>query len=344
MNAINRLVEEITKAASKTEKTYPYDATATVIRIEDGKAYVKVGESYETPVEMPISAEVGDRVRVRIAGGRGYIIGNATEPPTGDKLARHADALAGDANTTAISANNTANTANDTANVANKTAKSILIYDHTYELRTDETTGHLIATFTAFLYRGGVDIKYQVDEDRFTWWLKTEDGETPIITHDNVNWGYTCVVDTTECGYGAEVVGYYSDGQDSPLLNINDDSLTNINNTPLTGRTESGDSVRVRDLSVSTSIYDIEKLLIVGANDEHLVTVATLSDAVDKHYTHTQATPSDTWTVVHNLHKRPSITVVDSAGTEVIGDCDYVDENTVVLTFTGGFAGNAYLN
>lgn len=67
-------------------------------------------------------------------------------------------------------------------------------------------------------------------------------------------------------------------------------------------------------------------------------------DGSDKHYTHTQAVPSDTWTITHNLNKRPSITVVDSAGSEVVGDYDYVDDNTVVLTFTGGFAGNAYLN
>lgn len=360
MNAVNKLVEELTKAAQKSEKTYSYDAAATVLRVENGTAYVKLGEAQETPVEMNISAKEGDRVNVRVSGGRAYIIGNATEPPTGDSVANQAIrqaneahvkagtaiGAADEASTKADEAQDEASAANDTANSANKTAKSILIYDHIYTLSTDEQTGHLIATFTAFLYQGGVDVKHKYDETQFTWYMKTEDGEEPIpiAAHNNENWGYTCIVDTTTCGYGAEVIGYFSDTTDSPLLNVNDDSLTNINNTPLTGRTESGDSVRVRDLSVSTSIYDIEKLLIVGAQDEHLVTVATLSDAVDKHYTYTQATPSDTWTITHNLRKRPSITVVDSAGSEVIGDCDYVDENTVVLTFTGGFAGNAYLN
>lgn len=57
-----------------------------------------------------------------------------------------------------------------------------------------------------------------------------------------------------------------------------------------------------------------------------------------------QDTPSDRWEIVHNLGKRPSITVVDSAGTVVIGEYEYTDENTVVCTFSGAFSGECYLN
>lgn len=61
-------------------------------------------------------------------------------------------------------------------------------------------------------------------------------------------------------------------------------------------------------------------------------------------YTHRQATPATTWTVIHNLGFRPNVAIVDSAGTEVIGDVDYLDDNTVQLHFSVPFAGEAYLS
>lgn len=36
--------------------------------------------------------------------------------------------------------------------------------------------------------------------------------------------------------------------------------------------------------------------------------------------------------------------VVDSAGTVVIGEVDYLDDNTVRLTFCAAFSGTAYFN
>lgn len=64
----------------------------------------------------------------------------------------------------------------------------------------------------------------------------------------------------------------------------------------------------------------------------------------DKHYTHEQAVVSDTWIVTHNLNKKPSIEVVDSADNVVTGDYEYNDLNTVTLRFNGAFSGKAYFN
>lgn len=61
-------------------------------------------------------------------------------------------------------------------------------------------------------------------------------------------------------------------------------------------------------------------------------------------YTYTQAVPSAVWTIAHGLGRHPSVTVVDSAHSVVVGDVSYPDLNTVVLTFSGGFSGQAYLN
>lgn len=66
--------------------------------------------------------------------------------------------------------------------------------------------------------------------------------------------------------------------------------------------------------------------------------------STDKHYTHTQASASATWTINHNLGKNPSISAVDSAGTEVIGEVYYVSLNQLIVYFTEPFSGKAYLN
>lgn len=64
----------------------------------------------------------------------------------------------------------------------------------------------------------------------------------------------------------------------------------------------------------------------------------------DKTFVFTQAVPADRWVIKHGLNKYPSVTVVDTAGSVVIGDVDYIDINNVVVSFNGIFAGKAYLN
>lgn len=64
----------------------------------------------------------------------------------------------------------------------------------------------------------------------------------------------------------------------------------------------------------------------------------------DKHYTHNQETSSDTWEVTHNLGKEPAVTVTDSAGTEVIGEVEYINSNKCILRFEGAFSGKAIFN
>lgn len=61
-------------------------------------------------------------------------------------------------------------------------------------------------------------------------------------------------------------------------------------------------------------------------------------------YRHQQSVPSDTWTITHNLGFFPNVSVVDSSGRKVEGDVEYVDINTIEISFIGGFAGEAYLS
>jgi hypothetical protein len=61
-------------------------------------------------------------------------------------------------------------------------------------------------------------------------------------------------------------------------------------------------------------------------------------------YVFTQNSPATTWIINHGLDFIPSITVVDSAGSVVEGDYSYPNGNTIIATFSGAFAGKAYLS
>jgi len=64
----------------------------------------------------------------------------------------------------------------------------------------------------------------------------------------------------------------------------------------------------------------------------------------DKNFLFYQSIPSKIWTIDHPLKKKPSVTVLDSAGTEVKGHVKYNSINQVVLTFSAAFSGEATLN
>lgn len=54
--------------------------------------------------------------------------------------------------------------------------------------------------------------------------------------------------------------------------------------------------------------------------------------------------PSANWTITHNLGKFPSVTVVDSTNTLVIGNVVYTNSNIINITFNSAFVGCVFLN
>ena len=64
----------------------------------------------------------------------------------------------------------------------------------------------------------------------------------------------------------------------------------------------------------------------------------------DANYIHEQKASSSSWNIKHNLNKYPSVIVIDSAGTEVRGDINYIDKNNITINFSADFTGKAYLN
>lgn len=57
-----------------------------------------------------------------------------------------------------------------------------------------------------------------------------------------------------------------------------------------------------------------------------------------------QGIASDVWQIEHNLNKYPAVSVVDSAGNEVIAEVTYEDLNNLTITMQSAFKGKAFLN
>jgi hypothetical protein len=81
------------------------------------------------------------------------------------------------------------------------------------------------------------------------------------------------------------------------------------------------------------------------AGDIVLLDGRTLEEAIaDQTYVHIQLAALADWTIDHFMGRAPSVVVIDSAGTTVLGDVEYVDDDHLVLHFTVAFSGTAYLN
>lgn len=103
-------------------------------------------------------------------------------------------------------------------------------------------------------------------------------------------------------------------------------------------REELAETVGVEDL-VNATITDLDDGQILQYNKTN-----AQWENQPATYTHVQIAPCEVWMINHNLNRYPSVTVVDSAGTVVVGDIKYIDTYNVQVSFNGGFAGRAYLN
>lgn len=79
------------------------------------------------------------------------------------------------------------------------------------------------------------------------------------------------------------------------------------------------------------------------APNQVVVRLAGSASGNTRRHVHTQNTASATWTIIHSLGGKPSVTIVDSADTVVIGEVTYNSNSEVVVSFTSAFSGFAYL-
>ena len=56
-----------------------------------------------------------------------------------------------------------------------------------------------------------------------------------------------------------------------------------------------------------------------------------------------QAAPAAVWVINHGLNAFPSVNVLDPLNQELFGQVDYVDDDTLTITFSSPETGVAYL-
>lgn len=85
-------------------------------------------------------------------------------------------------------------------------------------------------------------------------------------------------------------------------------------------------------------------LQVQGEGVIDVTTTNGIATVTSTTYIHEQGISSDTWTIEHNLNKFPSVTLVDTAGTQFQGRVEYIDENNCIVYMNGATKGKAYLN
>ena len=100
---------------------------------------------------------------------------------------------------------------------------------------------------------------------------------------------------------------------------------------------ETGNTVTVTEVAGSSTV-------VTEKGNSVTVTGVIGGVSLDKNYVHIQDASSATWVVTHNLNKYPSVSVVDSAGSTVVGYVFYDTLNQVTITFSAPFSGKAFFN
>lgn len=94
--------------------------------------------------------------------------------------------------------------------------------------------------------------------------------------------------------------------------------------------------VLVEDVRIDVNVDEVAPNLIT-LNTGSSQTILT------RRHVHTQNIVSSTWTINHTLGGFPSVMVVDTAKTVVVGDITYNSDSEIVVNFSAAFSGYAYL-
>lgn len=108
---------------------------------------------------------------------------------------------------------------------------------------------------------------------------------------------------------------------------------------------------RVSVASTATSpnpvnVYQDEANVVIVEQDAPnnvIIRSSSSSSTTTRRYVHTQGSASATWVITHSLGGYPSVTIVDTSKTFVIGEVKYDSTTQITVSFTAAFSGYAYL-
>ncbi len=102
---------------------------------------------------------------------------------------------------------------------------------------------------------------------------------------------------------------------------------------------DDGTEIAELPVEISTGVADAGRVPVLDATG--MLDASVLPQSVAQFYVHVQGTPSDTWMIVHNLGRHPSVAVVDSAGEQWLVTPRHLSVNECVLEMRVSFSGTA---
>jgi hypothetical protein len=100
---------------------------------------------------------------------------------------------------------------------------------------------------------------------------------------------------------------------------------------------------------VNDILDDANDAFAIGFTPTSEIISTNVQDAIEElreksRYVHNQPSAASTWNITHNMNFYPNVSIVDTALTKVIGEVEYLSENSLRVTFSQSFAGKAYLS
>ena len=141
-------------------------------------------------------------------------------------------------------------------------------------------------------------------------------------------------------GSTTAVVEYLQSLVNSDIILNDVDNINNFGIYTVTSITQDSSANDYYDIALTSKSNNGT---IVDEQFYSIILYAGLSG--DKTFTHTQTASAASWTINHNLGKKPSVTVTTLAtGAQVIGEVTYTNNNTLVVSFAAAVSGIAHLN
>lgn len=131
------------------------------------------------------------------------------------------------------------------------------------------------------------------------------------------------------------------------IARLEDDSVIEATLYPSQGIQAQIDKVYLYNPDVGVNVLHDETLKGVGTSGNPLGLSDEILARIDRNsktFVFDFDASSTVWVIHHNLEKRPSVVVIDSANSIVEATVEYLSDNAIQLIFNHPFKGQAYLN
>ena len=141
-----------------------------------------------------------------------------------------------------------------------------------------------------------------------------------------------------------EVISEIVPKNDQPFAIVDDNNVRG--GYQVVASTAERDAIAIDNRKAGMQVYcqDSQLIFTLGPNLVTWTELMLSGGGSNNTFIWTQMVSSTVWNIVHNLNKYPSVVTTDSVDRVIMGDVQYIDMNTVQVTFNYMISGKAFLN